>query len=196
MIKRGSFLIFLSIILNTAIGHENHRLEVGDILLQPLDCWSCDLIEAEENSIYSHIGIYIGSDQVLEAYGKVQIVSLKKFLSKTESGQTVKARRPIEKFSKALVKQYAQRVDGYPYDAKFLWRNFRGDKEPLYCSELVFKALKSAGLIGRLAPKKMHFDINTHLWERFFKGPPPHGQLGISPEDFNQSEDFYDVFEL
>ena len=50
------FLVFLSLNLGA------FELKVGDVLLQPLSCWSCSLIEAQEKSIYSHMGVVIEND--------------------------------------------------------------------------------------------------------------------------------------
>ena len=65
-------------------------LRVGDVLLQPLKCWACSLIEAEEETIYSHIGVVLAlSPEIVvgEAFGKVRKLSLAAFNAKTEPGQ-------------------------------------------------------------------------------------------------------------
>lgn len=167
----------------------------GDVLLQPLDCWSCNLIEQQEESEYSHIGIYLnldGKDMVLEAYGSVKLVSLKEFLSKTQDGLRVKVIRAydykkLNKNFQALALSYV----GHSYDSKFLWNNKDENmKEKMYCSELLYKILKPFITFYDLRPKVMHFDINPLLWDRFFRNNTPRGKIGISPEDFNKSTDF------
>ena len=53
-------------------------LRPGDILLQPLHCRLCNLIEAQTDSIFSHIGIVINEkSDVAEAFSKVRKVTLK-----------------------------------------------------------------------------------------------------------------------
>ena len=39
----------------------------------------------------------------------------------------------------------------------------------------------------------MLFDENPEAWDRYFRGNTPRGELGISPEDFNQSLDFEEI---
>lgn len=179
-------------------------LRSGDVLLQPLHCWSCNLIEAQEESAYSHIGVVLdleGEIFVAEAWGKVKIVPLKKFLSKTQKGAKVKVRRldfhpfSYSQFTSELMMKLMS-YEGNPYDSKFLWDNYIEEKEALYCSELVYKALIPFVPLHDLAPKKMLFDINPELWDRYFRGETPRGKLGISPEDFNHTTDFYTVGEL
>ena len=173
-------------------------LETGDIILQPLKCWSCSLIEAQENSRFSHMGMAIvenGEVFVLEAYGKVQLKKLSDFLAKTQSDEKIQVRRfpHLSKAQKIKISELSRNLIGNAYDAEFLWDNFDQDKEKLYCSELVYKILDQVIKLDDLEPKVMLFDINPELWDRFFKGETPRGHLGISPADFEHSLDFYDV---
>jgi len=199
-------LILLLTLLCSLFSMKSFALELktGDILLQPLHCWSCNLIEAQENSEYSHVGIVIkvGKEiMVAEAYGKVKLVSLEKFLSKTERAKRVKVRRldshfyNFEVFQETIKNQFLS-FEGNAYDSQFLWDNHIDGDESLYCSELVYKVLTPVVRFYNLSPKIMHFDVNPELWDRFFQGNTPRGKLGISPEDFNLSTDFYTVGEL
>lgn len=199
-------LILLLVLVWSVLSMKSFALELrsGDILLQPLHCWSCNLIEAQERSDYSHIGIVLdlgGEIFVAEAWGKVKIVPLKKFLAKTQKGAKVKVRRvdfhpySYAQFSRDLDYEVLKYV-GNPYDPQFLWDNFIKDKEAIYCSELVYKVLSPLLSFHDLAPKPMLFDVNPELWDRYFRGETPRGKLGISPEDFNLTSDFYTVGEL
>src|SRR5690606_32114870 len=82
-------------------------LKVGDILLQPLDCWACTLIEEEENTIYSHLGVVISVSplRVAEAYRKVEDISLEEFLIKTQPGEKVLILRSKETVSFAGIEE-------------------------------------------------------------------------------------------
>ena len=190
-------LILLTLVSFKSISSE---LKNGDVLLQPLACWSCSLIEAQENSIFSHIGVYLrinNQDMVAEAYGKVKLVTLSEFLAKTEKNQKVLVRRHVD-FEK-LGEQFNQKVMSYignPYDSMFLWDNYIKDKEAIYCSELLYKAMKPFVRFNDLGPTSMPFDINPEYWDRFFRGKTPRGKVGISPEDFNLSNDFYTIMEI
>lgn len=165
-------------------------LRSGDILLQPLDCWACVLIEAQEKSIYSHVGIYFeidGKDFVLEALGQVRMVSLETYLEKTEKGQRVQVKRFKNiRFAPQELLESAQEFLGLSYDSSFLWDNFDAKGEKLYCSELVYKLFYA--YYGEALPiKRMRYDIYRERWNIFFKGEIPDGKWGNSPEDFNLS---------
>ncbi len=197
-LKLFIYYILALIIILPALGSE---IKTGDILLQPLDCWACRLIENEENSRFSHIGIAVREGEevfVYEAYGKVQKVSLETFKKKTAKGKKLVVKRLVDHASldfRALIVKLNKYLN-YPYDKMFLWDNFIAGKEALYCSELVYKALLGNIDLYDLAPKKMHFDYKPELWDRYFRGQTPRGKLGISPEDFNLSSDFYLVQQL
>lgn len=170
-------------------------LKTGDVLLQPLACWSCNLIEQQENSQFSHIGILIklgNKDMVLEAYGKVQLVTLEQFISKTEKGTavTVKRHKDHTLLGDDFIKNSLKYL-GNPYDHYFLWDNYKDDKEAMYCSELLYKVMLPYIHFEDLSPKKMLFDVNALLWDRYFRNQTPRNKKGLSPEDFNLSRDFH-----
>ena len=90
------YISFLATSFFGAQAGELHRnqLKTGDVLLQPLHCWTCSLIEAQENSIYSHIGIYLnadGEDYVLEAWHEVKLTPLDEYLARTQKGRKRKS---------------------------------------------------------------------------------------------------------
>lgn len=172
------------------------ELKKGDLLLQSLRCYVCNLIEAETNSPYSHIGIVLFKNNkpyVLEAFSNVAIVPLKEFLSKSKKNITVKVLR-----HKALrdseyygLNAFAQNIEGNPYNKSYRFNNYINGKKSYYCSELVYEYLKEiTNFIPH--PTPMPFKINPDLWDKHFQGDTPRGELGISPEDFND-ETYFDV---
>lgn len=168
-------------------------LKVGDILLQPLHCWACSLIESQTKSEYSHIGVVIKIelDQVFvaEAFQKVKLVTLEDFMAKTQKRSSVKILRPSF-VSPYLYQTFIDHYLGLNYDAGFLWNNTDELGEKIYCSELVYKLFSDLGMhTPRLDP--MVFDVNRVHWERYFQGNIPDGELGISPEDFNQDDKYF-----
>lgn len=171
------------------------KLKAGDILLQPLHCRLCNLIEAQTDSIYSHIGIVINDDSdVAEAFIKVRKVNLSEFLSKTQKRLKVKVLRP--KFLVGNIEnEYMNRFDNMSYDSEFLWDNYDDKGERIYCSELVYKLL---ALYSNDIPEPlpMKYDINTDLWYKFFKGNIPFNKLGISPGMFDDENRFELIGEL
>lgn len=180
-------VIALFILSQNVFALEALELKKGDILLQPLHCWSCSLIEAQTKSIYSHIGVVIDVDkknvQVAEAFMSVRKVSLLEFLKKTQKGQKVKVIRPSW-VSKNIDEFFNENYLGNDYDSNFLWNNFKENKELLYCSELVYKLFHHLN-IKTPAPAIMKFDVNPELWRKFFKGKTPVGKIGISPAAFD-----------
>ena len=182
------------------------ELKVGDVLLQPLDCWSCDLIEDEEQSIYSHMGVVISVEPTLvaDARRKVEVQSLKDFNSITQKGQAIRVLRfrnnkivdELENKSEEFLRLFMSEFDGLAYDHDFLWDNFTetGDQK-LYCSEMVAKLFQAFLGIDPII-KRMHFSRNRDVWERFFRGNVPVGKWGNSPADFERSDLFYVVGEL
>ncbi len=179
------------------------KVRSGDVLLQPLKCYTCSLIESETKSEYSHIGLYIkfnGVPFVLEAIGGVvKRTPLKTFLKRTEKGSQVKVVRHIDieslvhtkwkfkEFRLSLYHSFTNYFEGKPYDKEFLWfnQNSKGE-EKLYCSEFVQKIL-AAHLDEVPMPKPMDFSINYEAWKKHFKGNVPTGELGLSPGDFDRS---------
>ncbi len=200
------YLPFLLLLSWAALVQAAPELKVGDILLQPLDCWSCDLIEAEEESIYSHMGIVISLDPILVADSrmKVEIQTLEKFNSITEQGQKIEILRfqnedivqELQKKSSSFLQLFKNDFEGLSYDHKFLWNNFdENGSQTLYCSEMIAKLLQAFLGIDPIV-KRMHFNKNTDQWARYFHGDIPAGKWGNSPADFERSELFYSVGEL
>lgn len=167
-------------------------LKVGDILLQPLQCWSCSLIEAQTKSEYSHIGVVIEkkgkSVWVAEAFHKVRKVTLAEFHKKTQKKSAIKVMRP-HYVAPDLFDLYQRHFEGLNYDSQFRWYNSDDLGEKIYCSELLYKLFRLAGMhFPKVKPMK--FDVNREYWDRFFQGDIPDGELGISPEDFNRERKY------
>lgn len=182
------------------------ELKVGDILLQPLDCWSCDLIEDEEQTIYSHMGIVLSVNPLLVADSrrKVEKQTLAEFDAITEEGLKIRVLRfqnekitdHLEKNADAFYHLFVSEFEGLPYDHEFLWNNLSEDGgQKLYCSEMVAKFLQAFLGLDPIV-KRMHFSRNFELWQRYFKGNVPVGEWGNSPADFERSELFYVVGDL
>lgn len=198
------FLIVLGLLSFHSFAFE---LKVGDILLQPRDCWSCSLIEAQEGSIYSHMGMVIEVAplvKVIDALGSVKVSELSAFNLGTQKDQKMSVRRFrnehavefIQKNKDRFVLFYLNNFDGLKYDHDFIWNNFdENGNEKLYCSEMVTKLL--SGFLGiELPMKRMKFDKNRDEWIKYFRGDPPDGKWGNAPADYEKSDLFYEVGEL
>lgn len=183
-------IIFISLITMKLWSLE---LKNGDILLQPLHCWACSLIEAQEKTEYSHVGIFLkikNISYVIEAFGEVKIIPLDQFLAKTEKNKRVEVLRFQKiRFANEDLIQEAKKFVGLPYDSAFLWDNLDElGREKIYCSELVFKLFDK--YYEKLPLKRMSFDVNREHWIRYFRGNPPDAMWGNSPADFEKSNLF------
>ena len=171
-------------------------LQAGDILLQSNDCYLCALIEAEEHTPYSHMGVVVSNlDQwnVLEAWGNVRRTSLAEFLGRKRAGtQTLVLRADdVGKLSATmgsatLLTRFQTFFEGKNYDPDFLWNNSDELGEKYYCSEFVAKFLRPF-LIHPISTKAMHYEVNRDAWIKYFRGTPPDGLPGLSPGDFERS---------
>jgi uncharacterized protein YycO len=183
------------------------ELRVGDVLLQPLKCSACSLIEAEEETIYSHIGVIISTSPeilVAESFGKVRKISITEFNQKTEPGQKLKVLRfrndelsnDLQKSADLLMKIFLEEFEGLKYDHDFRWNNFdETGREKFYCSELVSKLFQA--VIGIETPiKRMHFQKNRDAWMTYFRGNIPDDEWGNSPGDFDRSDLFFALDEI
>lgn len=165
------------------------ELKAGDILLQPLNCSVCKLIEKQENSIYSHMAVVlkVQKDKVIvaHAWDKVKVQSLKEFNAITKKGSKLMVRRHVSKRKfDELYSLYMKHFDGVEYDKEFLW-----DNDKLYCSEFVYK-LFNLVTDELTPPKKMRYDYARDYWSRYFNGKIPDGLDGNSPADFEKSKFF------
>ncbi|MAX65547.1 MAG: YiiX/YebB-like N1pC/P60 family cysteine hydrolase [Bacteriovoracaceae bacterium] len=177
-------------------------LKTGDILLQPLDCWVCSLIKLEENSKYAHIGVLVEKGKqkfVLEAIGEVRLTPIMDFLNRTKDMKTkILVRRSllINDWHRQKFITLSSKYEKMFYDTQFRWNNYSNNTEEVYCSELVYKYLNELLDFKSLAPKRMEYRVNPKLWDAYFKGKTPRGELGVSPEDFVKSDDFFSIMLL
>ncbi len=197
----------LTLFLSFSFSAHAFELMVGDILLQPRKCWSCTLIEQQENSIYSHMAMVIEVTptlKVIDALGKVQISEYATFNAGTDKTRKISVRRFrngeavqfLQKNQKRLMDVFKKDFEGLLYDHDFLWNNFDDQgREKLYCSEFITKFL-DVFMDIEIPMKRMKFDINRDAWVMYFRGLPPDGKWGNSPASFETSELYYEVGEL
>ncbi len=200
------YIISLILMATSSVSALAYRSDVqtGDILLQPLYCRLCELIELEEQSIYSHMGLVIQRETetfVLESFGSgVKIVTFDEFNKKTQKSQKLRHLRfknperakflaePIQ--TARLILNFKKKYEGLSYDENFLWDNVdENGREKLYCSELVVKILNEI-MEWNYPIKRMHFSRNVADWDRYFRGSTPRDEWGNSPADFEKSPEF------
>lgn len=166
--------------------------EVGDILLLDLDCYSCQRIEDETFGPYSHSGIVLevnGQKVVAQSLSKVHHVSINAFLGFAKKPALHLRPKNINKEQQDFMNQrYLDFYFGELFDHDYLWNN-----ETYYCSEFLYHLLNDANVLFDLKPAPMNFTRNWDFWKIYFHAEPPQGQLGLSPNDFFRSSDFYQV---
>lgn len=164
---------------------------VGDIILQPRRCFVCSLIEAQEQSSFSHMSVVVKIEQervlVADSLTQVRVQGLKAFLSEGDPTRGHKVFRFKEKLQGTLWES-VEPLLGAEFDGAFLWDNLgRDGREALYCSEFVTKAVNNH-LKRKFPTKPMDYSVNRDIWDRLFGGSAPHGLPGNSPADFEKSK--------
>lgn len=190
------FALFFVVI----IGPLHAQIRPGDVILMPLHCYSCSVIEDETDGQYSHSGVVMEIDGELvaaESLGEVRYLTIRDFLKRIRPGKRAALYRPVEfeswdskRLNHALVQNYFQRFAGLPFDPHYRWDNFNeAAQQLLYCSEFITKLLNTV-LIDAIQPSPMDYSRNWDFWLRFFHGEVPQGEPGNSPSDFSKSKLF------
>lgn len=191
-------LLILLALLPFTLWGSTFDLKVGDILLQPLACWSCHLIEAEENTQYAHSGLVVSTNPLLiaESISLVHAIPFELFNARTKKGQKLKVirlkdKRLQEKLKNGFYERFAKDFRGIKFDPQYLWDNVDSTgRELLYCSEFISKILEAH--LGISMPiKRMQFVHNRDYWFEYFNGRIPDGEWGNSPADFEKSPLFF-----
>jgi hypothetical protein len=189
------------------------QIRSGDLILLPLDCYSCRMIAEETDSLYSHSGLLLQTNDglwmVLESLGEVRQVSLYSFLQRLPVGSSARHLRfrelfnwqesdtnRWEQFLQIMPYIFKQQFEGLPFDHEYLWNNFTDDgEEKLYCSEFITKLLNHF-LERPILPAPMDFSKHPAFWDRYFHGNTPQGKPGNSPADFADSKQLIDLGDL
>jgi hypothetical protein len=141
----------------------------GDIIFQTSLSKQSIAIQIATNSPYSHVGIVLfrkGQPYVFEAVQPVKYTPLKSWLARGKDGRYVakRTKQQLTESSIAILHQQAQKFAGKPYDLTFEWSDTR-----MYCSELVWKLYKAAGI--ELAPlsKLGSFNLNDPVVKKILR---------------------------
>jgi uncharacterized protein YycO len=180
-----------------------YNLQPGDILFQDLDCGpACDAIESVTEGVngrdFSHCGIVAEIDgelRVVEAYGKVQAVSVDSFLARSKDAAGKPKVLIGRTADKALALQSAEsskKYIGKAYDNAFAM----GD-DAYYCSELVYECYKQANggdayfPLNTMTFKVPGTDTFMSFWTEYYHKlgtDIPEGDSGINPGAISRSE--------
>ncbi len=172
-----------------SIAKSEDSLREGDIIFQTNTSGQGLAIQLATHSKYTHVGVLFLHDSewmVYEAVEPVQMISLKAFKERGDSGKFVIKRlgagQSLTGPQLALMKTYVTRQLGKHYDMHFAW-----DDSRMYCSELVWKCYNSAALnIGTLRKLK-DFDLSAPLVRKImsdrYGDKIPYTQTVVSPGD-------------
>lgn len=123
-----------------------YSLQTGDVVFQCTGGEQAKAVQAATGSRYTHCGVVFeegGSFKVLEAVQPVKITSFEEFRKRSQPGtfQVRRLKTPLSAEAIANGKAWGVKQVGLDYDLHFRW-----DDETLYCSELVWKIFKKAGV--------------------------------------------------
>jgi hypothetical protein len=185
----------LTLILSSIISINSYGLnyKVGDVILLDLDCFSCQRIEDETGSRFSHSGVVISNGRTLfvaQSLRNVHHLKLEDFLKMTPKYVVLRTKKNIQNFKMNHWEVYKEKFYKLPFDHHYLW-----DDKSLYCSEFIYKFMSSLINFSDLNTYPMDFTRNWEFWTRYFGQTPPQDMPGISPEDFIKSSDFRVIYD-
>ncbi len=173
-----------------------YAVQEGDLLFQPLPHGALvDAIEGVSFSIYSHCGIVERKDgawYVLEAIGPVKETPLDDWIRRGRGGYFDAFRlKPELQPQIPAILAAARTYLGRPYD-----KHYAFDDERIYCSELLFKAAKTAtgvalGKVQRLG------ELNWEPHEAFIRsieGYVPKDREMITPQALSEAKELTLVY--
>ena len=121
-------------------------LQVGDLVFQKTGGQQSQAVEKATRSPWTHCGILVlhkGLWWVYEASRQVVLTPLDRFIGRSVEGKWAiyrsKTQVSGEQWKRGV--DYASRQLGKPYDLNFAW-----DEDKQYCSELVWKTYRAAGV--------------------------------------------------
>ena len=190
MTKLILFTLFFSLNVNSRTFYP------GDILLVPMKCYLCQLIEGSTNSIYSHLYIYLGKGNFAHSLGKVEKVTLDQIRNIVDSSRPSLHLRHYQwsdGWEEKLNSSFNKEFISLPYDKDFLWDNFdNSGKEKLYCSEFIVKIYEKAlGIKLKIFP--MDYTFGRDFWQDYFNGNIPDNLPGVSPGHFEKNSKFIKI---
>lgn len=175
-------------------------LKDGDMIFQTNVEGQGLAIQLATKSVYTHVGIIFkleGQWMVYEAVQPVKKTPLQQFIAEGDSGHYV-VKRLVQSDSLltmdkiATMKTYLNAQLNKPYDPYFNW-----DDKAIYCSELVWKCYRKAGIeLSQLNALKTydlkHAVVKAIMKERYGNAIP-YDEKVVSPGDIFNSGKLFEV---
>lgn len=182
---------------NDATAPTKYEPQAGDFVFQSLPHNPLiDAIEGSSGSPFSHCGIVKRRGEqwvVIEAIGPVKETTLSWWIAqgRGKAYAAYRLRPPLEKKIPAIIAA-AERYEGRPYDIQYDM-----DDGKIYCSELLYKAVRDA--TGRKLGKIRKLgELNWRPYEKVIRsienGGLPLEREMITPRDFSEAPELREVF--
>lgn len=195
-----TFVLLLSFYSCSQTPHPKQpTLQDGDLIFQHSTSAQSTAVQLATNSYYSHCGIIFylnGKAYVFEALEPVGVRTLDAWIASGEDQNYAVYRLQNQALSEAqldAMKKYLKAQIDKHYDSGFAW----SDKE-LYCSELVYKAYRSAG-IELCKPKALReFNLESpqvrKIMQQRYGAEIPYDEPMVSPGQLSESDLLYKVY--
>ena len=180
-------------------------LRPGDVIMVPLNCWVCRLIEAEIGRPFSHSALVLGvSDQgevfLAEALGEVRVIELSRWAKFLRGDAPWVVVRPEfknfyqelsdENLSQYFFNVFYQKFKDLSFDPTYTWDSFdQAGNRTLYCSEFIYHFL-SPYLLFPLELGVASYQRHIDLWLQYFGGEIPDLGPGVNPGAFFDASGF------
>ena len=176
---------------------KEYEPRAGDFVFQSLPHNPLiDAIEGSSGSPFSHCGIVKRRGEqwvVIEAIGPVKETTLSWWIAqgRDKAFVTYRLREPLTQKIPAIIAA-AEKYEGRPYDI-----HYDMDDEKIYCSELLYKAVRDA--TGRKLGKIRKLgELNWRPYEQVIRnienGNLPLDREMITPRDFSEAPELQQIF--
>jgi len=190
---------------------ESADLQAGDILLVPLNCYVCNVIEEETGVPYSHSVVVANTTDnakerlVYEAWGSTKATPFLEIQARAQKNQKLFHLRPKEfvenraPSESEIASVFNNEFSGLSFDDEYLWNNTDAQgRDTLYCAEFVVKFINRF-LNNPQPPAAMTFKKQPEFWKKYyqqFNRSVPNGELGASPATLYFSSRFIRLGEI
>lgn len=175
-------------------------LKDGDIIFQISVSGQGEAIQLATKSAYTHVGVIFnieGQWQVYEAVQPVKRTPLREFIAEGDSSKYV-IKRLVQVDSllsmdkKAAMKTYLNAQLNKNYDPYFNWKD-----DAMYCSELVWKCFRKAGIELTVLRTLKSYDLSSPVVKAIMKDrygkKIPYEEKVVSPGDIFDSGKLFEV---